>query len=290
MILGDEPRDVNLRETSSILRHIELMQDPEGATFPADNVHNPQYRTVVANRHSSMFHAYRLNPLMSEAAVECIGTFLFALTVPLCLKYNPEMACIGIGFFFASLVFSFAYISGGHFNPIVATSMWLSMPPGERHNAFGGSRLVLYVLAQMVGGSLGTLCYVVLEGADSTLPNIEEGLPQLMRGFLAECIFMFLLCSAVLHTADRKLLSRAHFHGLAVGFTLVCSGLTCGPIPRGALNPTVGTPLFVLHLILGEGSVLKGGAGVFLDWVAGVVGAAAASFLYLTTQNAEEED
>ncbi|CCW66329.1 unnamed protein product [Phytomonas sp. Hart1] len=292
MIFGGKSQDIILNNVPYTLENTARFQGPAEEDFPAENVRNSQSRTVISNRQLSFLHAYRLSPLKSAVVVECIGTFLFVLTVTLCFTYNPEVAAIGIGFLLTSLVFTFAYISGGHFNPMVSTSMWLSMPSDQVHNAFDGYRLLLYVIAQLVGSTLAALCYLLLDENDFAILKEDESFAQLIRNFFAECIFTFVLCSTVLHAQDENAWRRVHLHGLGSGFTLVCGGLSSRSVSRGALNPAIRTPFFGLHLLLHGGggslSVLKQAAG--LGWASGLVGATAAALVYLCVSKRKKDD
>ncbi|EPY40982.1 aquaporin [Angomonas deanei] len=190
-----------------------------------------------------------------------------------------------------TVVFSFGYLSGGHVNPMVTISVWLCTAKGNRKEGtrgFSKRRLVLYVVFQMIGGTLATLYCMMLHGREFPVPNMGLSFNQMLRGFLAESVFTFLLCSVVLHVAISKQRNN-NFYGFAIGFAVLCGGLTCGPISGGAFNPAVATPLIVLRCLFSfsaDGCTPLASLWVYI--VSEAVGAVSASIMYLAMQKVEE--
>lgn len=248
----------------------------------------PQLNTNTSIKKFSCLRSFHLGPLMSAAVVECIGTFLLVLTVPLSSKENGEMAPIAIGFILMSLVFSFGYLSGGHLNPMVTVSVWLCTASGEGYAVFNKRRLILYLIAQMAGGTLAGFFAMMIEGRDFPVPNMGDDFVRMLRGFLAESVFTFVLCSVVLHVAISKQRNN-NFYGFAIGFAVLCGGLTCGPVSGGAFNPAVATPLIVIRCFFSftKDACLPMGS-LWVYWASEVVGAVVASIMYLALMNVEE--
>lgn len=258
----------------------------------------PMTNTNTSIKKFSFLQRLHLGPLMSAAVVEFIGTFLLVLTIPLSSIQNAEMAPISIGFMLMSLVFSFGYLSGGHINPMVTVSVWLctsssvegKKPSGASSNyaTFSKRRLILYVIAQMAGGCVATFYCMMIHGREFPVPNMGLDFWHMVRGFLAECVFTFLLCSVVLHVAISKQKNN-NFYGFAIGFAVLCGGLTCGSVSGGAFNPAVATPLIVIRCFFSfdkEGCTPM--ASLWVYWASEVVGAICASIMYLALQNVDE--
>ncbi|KAG5505015.1 hypothetical protein JKF63_04462 [Porcisia hertigi] len=249
----------------------------------------PVVNTNTVIRKFSCLQSLHLDALMSAAVVEFIGTFLLVLTVPLSIIQNPEMAPISIGFLLMSLVFSFSYLSGGHMNPMVTISVWLAASSSEESAAFNKRRLVSYVVAQMAGGTVAVFYCMLINGREFPVPNMGLSFERMLRGFLAESVFTFVLCSVVLHsTISRQ--RKNNFYGFAIGFAVLCAGLTCAPISGGALNPAVATPLIVLRCCFSfSGSACTPMASLWVYWASEGVGAMCASIMYLALQNVRGE-
>lgn len=248
----------------------------------------PQRNTSTSVKKLSFLRSFHLGSLMSAAVAECVGTFLLVLTLPLALKENSEMAPIGVGFLLVSLVLSFGYLSGGHLNPMVTVSVWLSTTSGAVHAVFSRQRLVLYLVAQMAGGTLAGFFVMMIEGRDFPVPNMGDDFVRMLRGFLAESVFTFVLCSVVLHATLSKQ-RNTNFYGFAIGFALLCGGLTCGPVSGAAFNPAVATPLIVIRCFFSftKDACLPMGS-LWVYWASELVGAVVASILYLALANAED--
>ncbi|EPY34755.1 aquaporin [Strigomonas culicis] len=187
-----------------------------------------------------------------------------------------------------SLIFSFGYLSGGHINPAVTISVWLCTARGEGYATFNKRRLVLYVVAQMLGGTLAGLYCMMLHGREFPVPSMGLSFAQMVRGFLAESVFTFLLCSVVLHVAISRQRNN-NFYGFAISFAVLCGGLTCGSISGAAFNPAVATPLILVRCFF---SFSKDSctpmASLWVYLLSEVLGAVLASIMYLALQNVEE--
>lgn len=245
----------------------------------------PQMNQNTSIKRFSCLQHIHFDALMSAAIVEFIGTFLLVLTVPLSSIQNAEMAPISVGFLLMSLVFSFGYLSGGHLNPMVTVSVWLCTARGEGYSTFNKRRLILYVVAQMVGGVVAAFYCMMINGRDFPVPNMGLDFGKMLRGFLAESVFTFVLCSVVLHVAISRQRNN-NFYGFAIGFAVLCGGLTCGSISGGAFNPAVATPLIVVRCFFSfSDSGCSPMASLWVYWASEAVGAVCASIMYLALQN-----
>ncbi|KAG5479293.1 hypothetical protein LSCM4_01885 [Leishmania orientalis] len=249
----------------------------------------PVLNTNTAIKKLSCLQNLRFDALTSAAVVEFIGTFLFVLTVPLSTIQNAEMAPISIGFLLMSLVFSFGYLSGGHMNPMVTISVWLATSSGEGYATFSKRRLIMYLVAQMAGGVMAAFYCMTINGRDFPVPSMGLSFNRMLRGFLAESVFTFVLCSVVLHVAISQQRNN-NFYGFAIGFSVLCGGLTCGPISGGVFNPAVATPLIVVRCLFSfSESACTPMASLWVYWASEAVGAVCASIMYVALQNVGDE-
>ncbi|CAJ1025428.1 putative Major intrinsic protein [Leishmania shawi] len=256
--------------------------NPVAASAPVPN-------TNTAIKKFSCLQSLHFDALTSAAVVEFIGTFLLVLTVSLSTVQNTEMAPISIGFLFMSLVFSFGYLSGGHINPMVTISVWLATSTGQGHATFSMRRLIMYVVAQMVGGMIAAFICVALNGREFPVPNMGVNLNTMLRGFLAESVFTFVLCSVFLHVAVSQQRNNS-FYGFAIGFSVLCGGLTCDSISGGVFNPAVTTPLMIVRCLFSlSASACTSMPSLLVYWVSEAIGAVCASIVYVALQNVGDE-
>jgi aquaporin Z len=85
---------------------------------------------------------FNVNPIVKVLIAELVGTFLFASAV-IAGQGQP----IIILFALAGIMFLFASISGGHFNPAITFAAWLT-------KRITGLRALAYIVAQFVGAGL----------------------------------------------------------------------------------------------------------------------------------------
>jgi glycerol uptake facilitator-like aquaporin len=171
-----------------------------------------------------------------------------------------------------SMVFTFGYISGGHFNPAVTIGVVLIHQLKMRRASF-------YILCQVLGGMLAGLTgWVLLEKPEQLTPPkpmADSGMP-VFRAFLAELIYTCCLVSVVLHVACSRQRDNHHY-GLAIGMTVLASAYSVGKISGGSFNPAVATALHFQKCVSDHCRDLK---FLPLYWLAPIVGAAVASFLF----------
>jgi hypothetical protein len=131
------------------------------------------------------------------------------------------------------MIYSFGSISGGHFNPAVSVAFWL-------RQKLSGSMLGGYVLAQLAGALLASMCLAAIFPDEVTLAAL--GTPSLaakisgLKGVVIETMITFLLVTSVLF-ATRDDNESSPFAGLAIGGTLVGLILFAGPLTGAAANP-----------------------------------------------------
>jgi aquaporin Z len=231
--------------------------------------------------------------MLAKLSAEFLGTFWLVLggcgSAVLAAAF-PE---VGIGLTGVSLAFGLtvvtgAYalgpISGGHFNPAVSVGLWA----GGR---FPGSQLVPYIAAQVIGGIVGAgVLYVIASGqpgftltggfAANGYAEHSPGGYSMIAGAVAEIVMTFMFLVVILGATHKR--APVGFAGLAIGLALTLIHLISIPVTNTSVNParSTGPALFV-----GDWAI----AQLWLFWIAPLVGAALAGFLYKALLEGERE-
>lgn len=221
---------------------------------------------------------------MKKLTAELIGTFWLVLggcgSAVLAAGY-PEL---GIGFAGVALafgltvlsgVYALGHISGGHFNPAVSFGLWA----GGR---FEAKDLPGYIIAQVLGGLLGaTVLYIIASGADGfSLDNgfasngygdLSPGGYSITAALVTEVVMTFMFLIVILGATHKN--AAAGFAGVAIGLALTLIHLISIPVTNTSVNPARSTSqaLFAGGEYLGQ---------LWLFWVAPIVGAILAGFVY----------
>jgi glycerol uptake facilitator-like aquaporin len=226
----------------------------------------------------------KLTPFQCKWLAEGCGTFVFVLTIFLAEMNTGQgavngkdhwrnLAPIAIGFILSVLVFTFGYISGGHFNPAITLGVMLV-------NQIRIELAVAYVIAQCSGGALGALMGVIMLGRDSSQPaptvSIGDDPTYLFRGLLAEGIFTFALVTVVLHVACSTQKNN-HYYGFAIGMCVLCAAYAVGGVTGGAFNPAVATGLVAVKCLMGWCTPV---ITLWLYWAGPAAGAAGAAVVF----------
>lgn len=100
--------------------------------------------------------------MQKKLIAELIGTFILVFAGTGAIIINDIANAIGhvgialtFGFVIVALIYSFAHVSGAHFNPAVTVAFW-SMGEFERKN------VIPYISAQILGGVLASLALYLL--------------------------------------------------------------------------------------------------------------------------------
>lgn len=215
------------------------------------------------------------------------GSAVFAAGIP-----DLGIGFAGVALAFGLTVLTMAYavgpISGGHFNPAVSFGLWA----GGR---FSVKELVPYIIAQCVGAitAAATLYHIASGKAGFAIDNTKAGAfasngfgpfspdgYSLGACFIAEFVLTLFFLLIILGATDK--LSNGKFAGIAIGLALTLIHLISIPITNTSVNParSLSQALFVGGEPLGQ---------VWLFWVAPILGAIAAGFIYkLLLQNNNE--
>lgn len=237
--------------------------------------------------------------LLKRACAECIGTLFLvyfgagAAAITLLIAagektstpFNVGIGILGglgdwlaiglaFGFSIAAVIYGLGRISGAHINPAVTIALWA----GKR---FPTHDMILYVIAQLIGASLGSLLFTASVGMDAVtigglgattpFPGISYG-----QAIIAEFIGTFILMMAIMGAAvDRK--APPGFAGLVIGFTVAGVITTLGNVSGASLNPARTFGPYLFDLLLG-GSNLWGFFPIYI--IGPVAGAICAVFFY----------
>jgi aquaporin Z len=231
--------------------------------------------------------------MLAKLAAEFIGTFWLVLggcgSAVLAAAF-PE---VGIGLLGVSLAFGLtvvtgAYalgpISGGHFNPAVSVGLWA----GGR---FPASQLGPYILAQVAGGVVGAgVLYLIASGqpdfslsggfASNGYGEHSPGQYSLTAALVCEVVMTFMFLIVILGATHKR--APVGFAGIAIGFALTLIHLISIPVTNTSVNParSTGPALFV-----GDWAIQQ----LWLFWLAPLLGAALAGFVYKSILESERE-
>ncbi len=231
--------------------------------------------------------------MFPKLAAEFIGTFWLVLggcgSAVLAAAF-PE---VGIGLAGVSLAFGLtvltgAYalgpISGGHFNPAVSVGLWA----GGR---FPTAHLAPYIITQVAGGIAGAgVLYVIASGqpdfsvaggfASNGFAEHSPGGYSLTAALVTELVMTFMFLIVILGATHKR--APVGFAGLAIGLALTLIHLISIPVTNTSVNParSTGPAVFV-----GDWAVQQ----LWLFWLAPIVGAAIAGFVYKAMLEGEAE-
>ena len=188
---------------------------------------------------------------------------------------------VGVSLAFGLTVLTMAYaighISGCHLNPAVSFGLWA----GKR---FKGSELLPYIIAQVLGAIVAAgIIYLIASGKEGfaltgSNPLATNGFGDhspagysLVSAFICEVVMTFIFLLIILGSTDGR--APVGFAPVAIGLGLTLIHLISIPVTNTSVNParSLGPAIFAGAELLGQ---------VWLFWVAPILGAIAAGFLY----------
>jgi aquaporin Z len=226
-------------------------------------------------------------PLSRRAIAEFIGTFWLVFGGCGSAVIAAGFPTLGIGFTGVALAFGLTLltmvytigpISGCHINPAVSVGLWAA-------KRFPARDLLPYIVAQVLGAiAAAGLLYAIANGKpDFTLGQFaSNGYDQLSPGgygmisaIIAEVVLTFMFLMVILGATDKR--APAGFAGIAIGLVLTLIHLISIPIDNTSVNPARSTGPAIFATAFGGGAELS---QLWVFWVAPIVGAAIAGFLY----------
>jgi aquaporin Z len=197
---------------------------------------------------------------------------------------------LGIGTFGVSIAFgltvlvmayAIGHISGCHLNPAVSFGLWA----GKR---FPSRELLPYIAAQVLGAIFAALwIYLVASGKDGyslsgTNPLATNGFgkhsPQgyfIFSCFMTEVLMTFFFLMTILGATDRR--APQGFAPIPIGLMLALIHLISIPVTNTSVNPARSTGPAIIVGVLGK---LDAMSQLWIFWVAPILGAVLAGYLY----------
>jgi len=231
--------------------------------------------------------------LSKRSIAEFIGTFWLVFGGCGSAVLAAAFPNLGIGFAGVALAFgltvltmayAIGHISGCHLNPAVSVGLVV----GRR---FPVSDLVPYVIAQVLGGIAGAgVLYVIASGKDGF--SLSGGFASNGYGvhspggyslgacLTAEVVLTFMFLMIILGATDRR--APQGFAPIAIGLGLTLIHLIGIPVTNLSVNPARSTGP---ALLVGGWAIEQ----LWLFWVAPIVGAALAGFVYAIFQETAPE-
>lgn len=228
--------------------------------------------------------------LTKRCIAEAIGTMWLVLggcgSAVLAAIFTAGDVNIGIGLVGVSLAFgltvmtmayAIGHISGCHLNPAVSFGLWAC-------KRFPGSELLPYIIAQVIGAIVGAAIILIiasgqagfeLAGSNPLATNgygaHSPGGFSLLSCLVAEIVMTFMFLMIILGATDDR--APKGFAPIAIGLGLTLIHLISIPVTNTSVNParSLGPALFAGGALLSQ---------VWLFWVAPIVGALLAGFVY----------
>jgi aquaporin Z len=207
--------------------------------------------------------------------------------------FNLGIAFVGVSLAFGLTVLTMAYaighISGCHLNPAVSFGLWAGgrFPSGE---------LLPYIVAQVLGAVVGAgIVYLIASGQPEFAIDPTSSNPLATNGygahspggyglfacFVCEVVMTFFFLMIILGATDQR--APAALAPVAIGLSLTLIHLISIPVTNTSVNParSTGPALFVgLELI----------SQLWLFWIAPILGALIAGWVYSTVFDPKSED
>lgn len=250
-----------------------------------------------------------MSPIKRYVA-ECIGTFWLVFggcgsavlaavfTIDAAKISTDAVFPVGIGLVGVSLAFgltvmtmayAIGHISGCHLNPAVSFGLFA----GKR---FTSRDLLPYIIAQLVGAVIASVVlYLIASGkpgfdiggfAANGYDENSPGKYSMVAAFLAEFVLTFMFLIVIMGATDAR--APKGFAPVPIGFALTLIHLIGIPVTNLSVNPARSTgPALILAVFGGKAWAI---AQLWLFWLAPILGAVAAGYLYSSFFEESKED
>lgn len=215
------------------------------------------------------------------------GSAIFAAGFPE-LGIGFTGVALAFGLTVLTMAYAVGHISGGHFNPAVSFGLWA----GGR---FPAKDLIPYIIAQCIGAiaAAGTLYTIASGKAGFVIDATKAGAfasngfgafspdgYSLAAAFIAEFVLTLFFLLIILGSTDKC--ANTNFCGIAIGLALTLIHLISIPITNTSVNParSLSQAIFVGGEPLSQ---------VWLFWVAPILGAIVAGFIYKTLLQKQDD-
>jgi aquaporin Z len=227
---------------------------------------------------------FRRIPMTKKLGAEFIGTFWLVLGGCGSAVLAAGFPQVGIGWLGVSLAFgltvltmafAIGHISGCHLNPAVSIGLWA----GGR---FDKKELLPYIIVQVFGGIAGAgVLFIIASGQagfDLSGGFASNGFGEhsphgysMVAALVTEIVMTFMFLIIILGATDAR--APKGLAPIAIGLGLTLIHLISIPVTNTSVNParSTGPALFVGDWALSQ---------LWLFWVAPIVGAVLAGFVY----------
>lgn len=196
---------------------------------------------------------------MRHYFMELMGTFF--LTLAVAISGNP----IAIGLMFMAMYYIGENISGGYYNPALATAAWM-------RGVIKVEDLLIYAGVQSIGAFLGIWFFKALTG-NIFMPDVLAGLSMGLAIFV-EVLLALVFALVLLTVATSKEYKGSVVNGAVLGLTLAAV-LYLG---SGIINPAIAVGAY-LGQLFSEGGALSREL-LFIYICSPIVGGAFAAVIY----------
>lgn len=205
------------------------------------------------------------------------GTAVLATNGTLFPGLNVDFVGVSLAFGLTVVTMAYAigHISGCHLNPAVSLGLWA----GGR---FDAKDLPGYIIAQVLGAIVGAgIIYMIAKGqsgfeaggfAANGFGEHSPGKYNMTSALVIEIVMTFFFLIVILGSTHVK--APKGFAGLAIGLALTLIHLISIPVTNTSVNPARSTS----QAIFADGGWALG--QLWLFWVAPIVGAIIAGFVY----------
>ena len=210
------------------------------------------------------------------------GSAIFAAGFP-DLGIGFAGVALAFGLTVLTMVYAVGHISGGHFNPAVSFGLWAG-------GKFPAKELLGYIIAQLIGAiAAAGVLYLIVSGqndfttiggfASNGYGDLSPGGYNMTSVLIAEAVLTMFFLLVILGSTSSK--APKGFAGIAIGLALTLIHLISIPISNTSVNPARSTSqaLFAGGDYVGQ---------LWLFWVAPIVGAIVAGFVYKAIFDKEE--
>ena len=182
---------------------------------------------------------------------------------------------LAFGLTVMACIYVFGKISGAHLNPAVTIGLLVTKNISLIDSVY-------YIVAQLIGATLGSLLLFVCLGAPAvTIGGLGATAPGLgvsyIQAMIAECIGTFFLMLVVMGVAvDEK--AEPGFAGISIGMTVATVIVVLGAFTGASINPARTFGPYLMDTLLG-GANLWAYFPIYL--VGPIVGAVLAALVYV---------
>ena len=158
------------------------------------------------------------------------------------------IVALAFGFVVALVIYAFGTTSGSHINPAVTVALATA-------RRFRWAEVAPYVVAQLLGASVGALLIVAYVGSRATdfgglgLTALGDGVNGL-QGIVAEALGTFLLVFVIMAVAvDER--APSGWAGFLIGLAVATEIMLIGPFTGGSVNPARSFGPYLVNQLFG---------------------------------------